>query len=65
MEAKPQLEQSMQEQQIRAALELVPRKAGWHPLLLNRERVQDSYSDPISLVRESVIVPVQGTAELG
>ena len=40
-------------------------EAGWHPSLLNRERVQDSYSDPISLVREPVIVSVQGTAELG
>ena len=34
-------------------------------MFLNRERVQDSYSDPISLVRESVIVSVQGTAGLG
>ena len=31
----------------------------------NRERVQDSYSDPISLVREPVIVSVQETTELG
>lgn len=41
------------------------RKAGWHPLFLNRERVQDCYSDPISLVRESVIVSEQGLRSLG
>jgi hypothetical protein len=41
------------------------RKAGWHPLLLNRERVQDSYSGLVSLALESVIVSEQGTAELG
>ena len=41
------------------------RKASWHPSLLSRETVQDSYSDPISLVRESVIVSVLGTVDLG
>jgi hypothetical protein len=30
------------------------RKAGWHRLFLNRERVQDSFSGLVSLVRESV-----------
>jgi hypothetical protein len=32
---------------------------------LNRERVQDSYSGLVPLVRESVIVSEQGTAEFG
>src|SRR5216684_5686141 len=41
------------------------RKAGWHPLYLNRERVQDSYSGLVSLVRESVIVSEQGLRSLG
>ena len=36
------------------------RKAAWHPLFLNRERVQDSFSGLVSLVRESVIVSDQG-----
>ena len=40
------------------------RMAGWHPLFLNRERVQDSFSDPISLGSESVIFSVQGTGGL-
>ncbi len=40
-------------------------KAGWHPLLLNRERVQDSYSGLASLVRETVLVSEQETAGLG
>src|SRR5229473_2072162 len=41
------------------------RKAGWHPLYLNRERVQDSYSGLVSLDRESVIVSEQGLRSLG
>src|SRR5713226_4603431 len=36
------------------------RKAGWHPLCLNRERVQDSDSGLVSLARESVIVSRAG-----
>jgi len=32
------------------------RKASWDPLFLNSERVQDSISGLVSLVRESVIV---------
>ncbi len=41
------------------------RKAGWHPLFLNRERVQDSFSGLVSLVRESVIVSDQGLRGCG
>jgi hypothetical protein len=40
------------------------RKAGWHPLFLNRERVEDSFSGLVSLVRESVIVSEQEAAGL-